>query len=537
MSSDGKFLVASTVSETKMFTLGRSTADDGRPILRVQKLDLPTTVSERGARRVVISPDSKWLALVQPNSEVFVTRIETNQSDAGKLASLSPKLCKLPRVSRHVRHDKESQGTHGDYNRTITSMTFSHDSRVLACGDLSGFVDTWMLRDAPSGATEKKSRQEDSDDSSDESDSEDEDIVFGKEQWIQPPTESPISRLPSSVLTLTFRPPLPTPKTKQSKQTSPANDLVVVTADHQIAEFEVLTGKPTQWSRRNPKSSMPSEFTDVKGRTMGAFWETNVLSSGENSASGKKKETQSETPRQRLWLYGPNWIWMFDLARDFPKSIAKEQPTESQEETKSDRQQHGHKRKRSSHSSKHPSDDPDDEPPHNTGAGDQMPLSKSYVGLARKMRRISGPGATDDDKNNVDEVDLRNDFHTTNDPDSRAESSESESDDEGESEEEGDEEEGVSVSAQNGVLDKQNDNQKRSSHSRPWWNTFKYRELLGIAAIGSGRDVRWEEDESADEAEEKHNSKGQAEENLEIAVIERPMWDVDLPERYIRDYE
>lgn len=555
LSSDGQFVVASTASETKMFALKRDTVDDGRPILRVQKVDLPTTIAERGARLVAISPDSNWLALVQPNSEVLVARIETVPSKTGRTVTVSPKLCRLPRVSRFTRHDKESQGTHGDYNRTITSMNFSHNSRVLACGDLSGSIDTWILRDAPAESTEKKPRhQEDSDDSSDESDSEDEDVVFGTEQWILPSTESPIPRLSSSILVLTFRPPYFMPKTKQSSASpSPDDNLVAVTADHQIAEFEVLTGKPTQWSRRNPKSSMPADFTNVKGRTMGAFWENHLPPSNGTSDSTEKKEHQSETSKQRLWLFGPNWIWMFDLSQDFPKSATKEQVTESQEETKRDRQQHGHKRKRSAHD-KHQPNGQNDEPPHNSGAGDQMPLSKSYIGLARKMRRNTGPAATDDDasnantdKNNANEnkgsravdVELRNDFHTINDPDAREdESSDSESDNESESEEEEEHnKDDVNGSAQAEIADTNGGIEKRSSRSRPWWNTFKYRELLGIAAIGSGRDTRWEDVEADNEADARPNG-GQADGgSLEIAVIERPMWDVDLPERYIRDYE
>jgi U3 small nucleolar RNA-associated protein 4 len=64
-----------------------------------------------------------------------------------------------------------------------------------------------------------------------------------------------------------------------------------------------------------------------------------------------------------------------------------------------------------------------------------------------------------------------------------------------------------------------------SQPPRRWWHTYKYRDILGIVPLGGGSgDVLEEEDQSPSGI-------------LEVAVVERPMWDVELPGRYLRDYE
>jgi U3 small nucleolar RNA-associated protein 4 len=68
-----------------------------------------------------------------------------------------------------------------------------------------------------------------------------------------------------------------------------------------------------------------------------------------------------------------------------------------------------------------------------------------------------------------------------------------------------------------------------SQSPRRWWHTYKYRDILGIVPLGgvSGDDLEEEEEE------EDQSPSG----TLEVAVVERPMWDVELPGRYLRDYE
>lgn len=68
---------------------------------------------------------------------------------------------------------------------------------------------------------------------------------------------------------------------------------------------------------------------------------------------------------------------------------------------------------------------------------------------------------------------------------------------------------------------------KSSAPARRWWYTYKYRGILGIVPL-SATDAETESEEDRD---------SNANTGLEVAVIERPMWDVDLPDRYVREYE
>jgi U3 small nucleolar RNA-associated protein 4 len=54
---------------------------------------------------------------------------------------------------------------------------------------------------------------------------------------------------------------------------------------------------------------------------------------------------------------------------------------------------------------------------------------------------------------------------------------------------------------------------KKHGHSETWWHTFKYRPILGIVPIG---------DRSTP---------------LEVVLVERPPWDLDLPPRFVGSHE
>lgn len=72
----------------------------------------------------------------------------------------------------------------------------------------------------------------------------------------------------------------------------------------------------------------------------------------------------------------------------------------------------------------------------------------------------------------------------------------------------------------------------QTQHSQPprWWHTYKYRDVMGIVPLSpsSSLDEEFVVENGGDE--------GSGGSNLEVAVIERPMWDVELPGRYVRDY-
>jgi len=82
-----------------------------------------------------------------------------------------------------------------------------------------------------------------------------------------------------------------------------------------------------------------------------------------------------------------------------------------------------------------------------------------------------------------------------------------------------------------------------NSQRRPWWNTYKYRDILGIVPIHQPYEIHREEDDDddngdGDEQEEDGDDEYDGgEDTLEVAIVERPMWDVALPGRYVKSYE
>ncbi|KAL5341238.1 WD40-repeat-containing domain protein [Aspergillus crustosus] len=510
LSNDGKILVIATISSIKVFSVRRRKGDE-RGTLRVQKLDAPDSLSEDGARLVAVSPDSRWLCLVRPNSDISLAKIQPASSPQEKTQIL-PQLTNLRRAARHTRFENITHGTLGAYERTIRCVTFSHNSRLLASGDLSGCIDTWTLESATEKARKAAAGSDDSDDDSDE---EDTSPILDGERWHPIHSDNPIPRLKSSVALLSFRPP--------STLNSDESRLMALTTEHQLVETDTLAGKMSEWSRRNPKAFLPLDFKGVKDRAMGCFWDL------------------SNPSRERLWLYGTSWLWMFDLKQDFPsaeelKEVGAEETTALELSGKKSKKQ---KRKR---------DAQDDEPTthnthgktkkHNTGAGDKIPLAQSSLFFDSKARAFIGPDAS-----TAETVSLLK---------------EPELDEESEREEEREQGElelaQMRRDAHNG---KSSGPRTRSSGrhvvlassassdetpARRWWYTYKYRGILGIVPLGSeGRSSSITDTDSNDQdlidLTEDNENNGSTNPALEVAVVERPMWDVDLPDRYVREYE
>lgn len=505
LSSDGKTLAVATISEVKLFSLRRRKGDE-KGALRVQKIDVPKALSDEGARLVTVSPDSRWLSIVRPNSDIYMARIQPTSASNEK-PQVMPQFAKLKRATRHVRHEKASHGTLGDYERTIRSVVFSDDSKVLASGDISGCVDTWVLGTATgsaNGAIKRNGASESDDDSSDD---EDEDVVIEGERWTTAATESPIPRMKSGITLLSFRPKsAPTHKLlANGTHQSDEDRLMVLTSEHQLIEFDARDGKLSDWSRRNPKAYLPAEFRGVKDRAMGCMWD---LFEG----------------RERLWLYGASWLWMFDLLQDFPSpeeaaAVAEEGKTAGQLAKAS-------KRKREALD-----DDEEERRKHNTGAGDRIAQSQMDVHFGTKVRKIVGSDESqgewialdkerprvageDDEAYEYDET-----FAATNETtlarlrrgDGTA--AETETPQKGSQKTVGDTPKKQLVEA----------NGASAQPTRRWWHTYKYRDILGIVPLNT----------LSDDGSDDQNPSGM----LEVAVVERPMWDVELPGRYVKDYE
>lgn len=481
-----------------------------------------------GARSVHLSPDNRWLAITRIDNSVELRRI-IESDEYKQWFRILDKAVNLKRLKRDSTHTKLQHGALREYARSISRLAFSADSRIIAVGDISGFLDTWVLEghedltqdSPPISASTKKTANSDDEDSDQDSDEEDHANVILGQHWIRNPSASLLIKLPAAPLILSFRP--------ASTQSSPAltngnlgihptrrtphphshdlpdgeDRLFVLTAEHQMYEFNVLSGKISDWSRRNPTSGLPQEFRDLRDRAMGVVWEL-------------------QDHNKRIWLYGVSWLWMFDLSRDLrpvnstdgrdlayngddgAKQLKRKRDYEGQDDETSARSR------------------------HDTGAGSKILNSKLGVGVGPKIRKIEGDEGNENVKfitfsqkqGQASGSDDENDYVLANETDlllstfrrnDQAEKSDAEDDMVIDDEAQGEDEKQLTRAAK----------QERPSH----WHTFKYRPILGIVPLRGEPD-----DEAADDAEDSPPG-------LEVALVERPLWDLDLPPQYYGNQE
>lgn len=522
-------LAVSTTSALRLFRL-RSKAGS----LKVQKLEAPSDIIKLGAKAVHISPDRRWLAIVRIDNSVRLCRI-TKIEDSKTYPQLLPGLIHLKRLPRDPPQMKYQYGTLGPYNRSITCLAFSADSRVLVVGDLSGFLDTWVLeghedltQDPDGGQINAYSAVTSDDDSSDEENDEEQHatVIFGQ-HWIRNPSASLLIKLPASPLVLSFRPSStqsPPALTNGSLGVHPTRHtphphshdlphgedrLLALTAENQMYEFNVLSGRLSDWSRRNPTSSLPREFRNIRDRAMGALWDV-------------------RNNNERIWVYGVTWLWMFDLSKDLPApddQDSKTLVTTGEHETKQ------LKRKR-------PSSSDDDESTarsrYDTGAGSKIARSRLGLGIGPEVRKIKG---AEKDKGQLINLapeqslasDEEDDLVLANEDDPVSQSLRSneleerqlqQSYEDGQQDVDGE----ASASEKTGL-------RRRKGSERPsQWHTYKYRPILGIVLIGGETD-----DEAA--AEEEDGADDGLPSGLEVALVERPLWEVALPPQYYGNQE
>lgn len=400
ISHDSNLIVASTASGVRVFQL-RRVISIGKLSLRTRPIELPPTLRNFGARHVAFSEDGKWLLSIRLDNTILLAKILSSE-DPKERPTIHGKIVRLSHKSR-----KQDTTALGDYSKNINNCVFSSDSRVLAVADLSSSIDAWTLEGQEdftyASSDDDKSNSSSSSESDSDSDDEDSEspIIHGQ-RWTRTPQDTTFPRLDSAILALTFRPsthPQPhadnasiplhatrhTPHPLVHTPPPTSTSLVAITASHTLIELDVLTGKLTPWSRRNPSSLLPPTFTRIRDRIMGVFWDTSH-------------------DRQRLWMYGPRWMYMLDLAHDLPGPV-----TEEKRDTKSavpaQQSSPGRKRKR------RPSHGHTDQ---GTGAGGHLkPSDRSAIGYGSFVLKYKGTG----DQEAMDIVELENKLEPPSDDD------------------------------------------------------------------------------------------------------------------------
>ncbi|KAL8901652.1 MAG: hypothetical protein Q9207_005093 [Kuettlingeria erythrocarpa] len=523
---DSSMLAVSTLSETKIFRLKEKV--DGTITLR--KLDLPEEMTKFGAKHLHASPDCKWLLCITSNNKIQLLRI-MRTAEPERVPYLLPRPINLRRLARKPTQFNYLHGSHGAYDRSICRVEFSSDSRILVVGDLSGHLDTFVLeghedltQDPPVTSSRSNSRSSSSSSSSSSnSDVEAHPTLVYAQHWRRNPTAHLIPKLPSAPLIMSFRPSLTPLSSSSTTLTNGATHLhptrhtphphshdlphgesrlFILTAEHQIYEFDILAGQISDWSRRNPTSTLPSDFRAIRDRAMGSVWDVNPT-------------------RQRIWLYGSAWLWMFNLAQDLPKpsDTDDDDDGDSHEGFKSIKDSTKRKRRKGMAQMLTHDADGDDVSGNKrrketeSGAGGKIRAHELGTGIGRSVRRTVGPDGKD-----AKIISLDHDLGT--------DASDLEEEDEAEAEAEAEESSSSAlIHLRRGEPTTGIEAGKDVKRPPPYWGTYKYRPILGIVPIGS-------RSETDGGVEEEENDRG-----VEVALVERPMFEVDLPGRYHGDQE
>jgi U3 small nucleolar RNA-associated protein 4 len=291
-SPDGTLLVVATVSDVKAYQIIEDKEGNELIKLTLEEVEGPTSsyLERAGARSVQVSLDGKWLLIVTVEGVVLMAdiAIETNTMTSTTIG----KAHRLRRLTRQP--NSEPLAALRGYDRRIIRTAISPDSKTVAVGDLAGFVDIWKLgdREPETVDTSMDSDDSDSESSSDESDA--------SQVWTR--IQSNFPKLKTAPLILSFRP--------TSNKSSNDDRIVVLTSDHTLYEFQISSGRLSEWSKRNPSELLPKEFRNIMDRAMGSFWDV-------------------ASKHARLWLYGSTWMFMVDLSRDLPVKSNEANPEES----------------------------------------------------------------------------------------------------------------------------------------------------------------------------------------------------------------
>jgi len=452
ISRDGGLLAVATASTVKLFHL-LHLAGAGQA-LRVRRLEMP---SIPGAKTLKLASNGKWLAAITATDEIQLVRVVRTDDPADPPRALE-KVQPLFRVDRDVTTQNPLSGPSGAYERSIAHADFSADGNVFAVVDLAGYIDTWVVEGHEDTAApeididDATPAANDDDGSDDDEEQTSEQITYLGQHWIRNPSGHLLPQLDSTPVLLSFQPSLdasnqPEPNGNPAVHPTrnnphphshelPTTDyrLLLVSAEHQLYLFDVMSSRLSEWSRRNPTSSYPHEYKQLDLPAKGCIWDV----------------TESQ---QRVWLYGEKWLFMFDLTKDF--SI-------------SDAEHAGKKRKR-------------DTLKNNSGAGDAVPQKEAPVTKMRKFQNDAADNAAKQKWVDVHAVSRKTDAEDDDDMEDtiqplatlrRANTQDGEQTN-GETEEDQ-----VNGGGEVGQVE-------QSKKNEPWWHTFKYRPILGIVPISA----------------------------------------------------
>ena len=536
LSQDGTFLAVATVAELKAFRLRFRTSHNGEE-LAVTKLDVPASL-KHSYIMVKLSPDGQWLCLVKEGNQFCMSKINHDDQKKPLIHSGVIQLKRLTRpVPKHVR-----LGGFASYERGISHIAFSLDSKMVAVTDLNGYVDTWVLKEGrmPNGVHDTDGEESSESESYENPGTHD---VKPVPTWIRSPSASLIPRLPDQPAVLSFSPHIPSrqsPSTHETEETNRKDSadhcddytLVAVTATGQIHAFHPTLGKLTPWARRNPFSRLPHEYVKTKDVAKGIIW------------SGS-----------RAWIWGTSSLFMFDMSEASshlasssvkaflptpevaasqntmkfldPVTVAKTGATaaykqKAKVEAEAEDPPHGEQRSRKRKRRMKDSQETKNKHRSNRGSNRNKEEEPRPVGIyaAGKSKDVMvfGSGAQEDDRKGLKKwksMLIR----------PQNEKNSDDGDEDGDDEEGGGGElmalrrvNGYTVDTADGGSDDEAERGPAAAAANDtFWFTRKYRPILGLLPIGE--------------------SEAKKEQAVEVVLVERPLWDVEMPDRYFGEGE
>lgn len=486
ISRNGTILAVATASEVKLFQLAPSNPVDG-PGLRIRKLEMPPTT---GAKLVRLTADGKWLAVITLTNEVQFVRIIQSE-DAAVRPRIVQRVLQADRLQREFTVRDSLHGPWGDYTRSITHAEFSTQGNVFAVADLAGYIDTWVVQgheDTTSPEVDvdespSTSPEDDEEDSDDERDSPSAQVTILGQRWIRNPSAHLLPRLDSEPLLLSFQPvlkvipePNGNPAVHPTRNNPHPRSQDVPTTEQNLL---VVSAKHAIY-----------DFEVIAGRL--SDWSRNNPPSSyppqfrlvDDPVKGCTWDVTEKS--KRLWLYGEKWLFMFDLSKDFPIPDVSNKTNGAEEQSLAVSKKR--KRELLNHTPRK----------GKSGAGDAVPESEAPV---TKLRKFDG-GKSDESSRSawIDFASARQAAESDEDMEVKLQALASLRRSAGH--------DGVSVEEKEAGSGEDG----RRNHES-WWHSFKYRPILGIVPVGG-------EDEP-----------------LEVVLVERPSWDLDLPPRFVGSHE
>ncbi|RDA86203.1 hypothetical protein CP532_3470 [Ophiocordyceps camponoti-leonardi (nom. inval.)] len=284
----GHLLFVTTATDVKAFYLGHDNPTKPSDVT-VTSLKLPRRMTRLGASQVKLSPDGKWLCMVQQGQRILMVALPLENASKAS-PDVSVKLHRLSRLHRDIPQHV-AEGALGKYSRNITQIAFSADSRMLAVADLAGYLDTWILGGGEAGVDGDDAASSSSSDSGDDS-HEKEDRVA---RWRRNPAAELLPKLPSAAVVLSFSSHVPARVCEAGDEADSADDYVLaaVTSLWHVLTFHPRQGSLTSWSRRHPRSVLPGKIRDIRDLPKGILWRGS-----------------------RMWVYGVSFLLMLDLSQD-----------------------------------------------------------------------------------------------------------------------------------------------------------------------------------------------------------------------------